>query len=75
MIRTEDPEKFRRSIHEKTKEWHGVYSESISLSIGYASHKEHPDLSIDELERIADADMYSEKEKYYKENGIDRRRN
>ena len=75
LIRTEDPEKFRRSIHEKTKEWHGVYSESISLSIGYASHKEHPDLSIDELERIADADMYSEKEKYYKENGIDRRRN
>ncbi len=27
-----------------------------------------------DLEHLADADMYAEKERYYRENGIDRRK-
>jgi diguanylate cyclase (GGDEF)-like protein len=74
VIHTENPEELRETINTKTKEWHGVYTEKISMSIGYASHKDNPAASIDELERLADADMYNEKDKYYKENGIERRR-
>ena len=44
------------------------------MSVGYAARKDHPGVSIDDLEHIADADMYAEKEKHYKERGIERRR-
>ncbi len=46
----------------------------MTMSVGYATHKDHPDLKIDAIEHKADADMYTEKEKYYKENNIERRR-
>ena len=61
-------------INKKAGEWHGVYSSEMALSVGYASHKDYPEASIDELERKADAEMYDAKERYYKEKGIDRRR-
>ena len=44
------------------------------MSVGYAAFKDNPRASIDDLEHKADADMYAEKAKYYKESGIDRRR-
>ena len=75
IIRTEDPESVRETIKEKTAEWHGMYSDKITMSIGYACVRNNPGATVDELERMADKDMYSEKEKYYKEHGIDRRRN
>ena len=50
-----------------------MYVENVSLSIGYATSKNNPDENIDGLERIADANMYKEKEKYYREKGIERR--
>ena len=74
IVNTEDPESMRGTIKEKASEWHGMYSDEITMSIGYASLKKNPGASVDELERAADADMYAEKEKYYKEHGIDRRR-
>ena len=51
-----------------------MHTEEMTMSIGYAQAQSHKSASIDDLERIADADMYSEKEKFYKERGIDRRR-
>lgn len=74
IVHTLNPEGLRGGISGKAGEWHGVYSDEISLSIGYAVHKDKPEASLEELERIADEDMYSEKAKYYKEKGIDRRR-
>ncbi len=71
---TENPEEIRALIAKKTGEWHGIFSDEISMSVGYAAAKDHPGATIDELERAADADMYAEKEKYYKEKGINRRR-
>lgn len=44
------------------------------MSIGYAAHSDYPAASIDELEHTADADMYAEKDRHYKERGIERRR-
>ena len=74
VVHTDDPEGLRTLIKEKSKDWHGIYTDEITMSIGFASHKDKPTATIDELEHIADADMYAEKEKYYKERGIDRRR-
>lgn len=74
VIHTDDPEAQRNAIKNKAVEWHGVYTDEITMSIGYAAHSAHPDASIDDLEHIADADMYADKEKFYKARGIERRR-
>ena len=74
VVHTGDPESLRNDIKNKAKEWHGIYTDEITMSIGYAAHKEHDGAAVDELEHIADADMYAEKEKHYKERGIERRR-
>ena len=74
VVYTENPEGMRSDIKEKVSGWHGVYNDSITMSVGYAAHDDNENASIDELEHLADADMYVEKEKYYKENGIERRR-
>ena len=47
---------------------------SISLSIGVASHAEHPAMSIEELEHAADAAMYESKEDFYEKNNTGRGR-
>ena len=74
IIHTDSPEALRAEIIRRTSQWHGTYNDEVTLSVGYASCKDHPGASVDELERFADTDMYSEKEKYYKESGHDRRR-
>lgn len=45
-----------------------------SASYGFACQCEHPDLSIDDLRQIVDAQMYAAKERYYNLYGNDRRR-
>ena len=57
----------------KAAEWHGVYSDELTVSVGYAARKDHPAATVDELERLADADMYAEKEKFYEERHLKRR--
>lgn len=74
VVHTEDPEGLRSSIKAKTEEWHGIYTDEITLSIGYAACSDQPGSSVDDLEHLADADMYAEKKRYYEERGIDRRR-
>ena len=74
IVHTEAPERMRESIHAKAREWHGKYSDTVSLAVGYASMANHPDVTVDDLEHIADAEMYAEKNRYYQEAGIDRRR-
>lgn len=70
----ETPDTLKIAIKEKTKKWKGIYTQNLALSVGYASLKETPGASIDDLEHLADSQMYKDKEKFYKENGIDRRR-
>ena len=74
VVYTGDPEELRRTITEKASSWKGIYSQELFLSVGYATHADHIGASIDKLEQIADAEMYADKEQYYREKGIDRRR-
>ena len=74
IVHTDDPGRLRAEIHKTTGEWHGTYADKLNVAVGYASHAEHPDATVDDLEHMADADMYAEKDRYYRETGIDRRR-
>ncbi len=74
IVDTEDPESINNDIRKRAKEWWGVYSSDMTLSIGFASKREFNNASISELERIADSRMYEDKERYYREMGLDRRR-
>lgn len=71
---TKDPGTVREKILKKAGEWHGVYTDELTVSVGYASVKENPDCTADGLERLADADMYAEKERFYKHRGIEKHR-
>ena len=74
VLHTKEPETIREKIGERAKEWHGIYTEEITMSVGYAALSKYPGASIDDLEHYADADMYANKDRFYKERGIERRR-
>ncbi|MDD6195437.1 MAG: GGDEF domain-containing protein [[Clostridium] aminophilum] len=74
LVHTDDPEHIRERIHKNAYKWRGCYSRNMTMSVGYASVCENRQATLDELERIADANMYSEKEKYYQMTGNNRRR-
>ena len=61
----DNPEDLKIAIKEKTKNWKGIYTQNLALSVGYASYKENPAASIDDLEHIADSQMYKDKEKLH----------
>lgn len=74
VVHTTEPESIVRQIEEKTSKWHGVYVDELSMSVGYAAVSDHPGAGIDELEKAADESMYEAKDRYYVQNGIERRR-
>jgi GGDEF domain-containing protein len=45
----------------------------LSISLGFAAHADDEDLTIHELEKKADKEMYAAKAGYYEKSGIDRR--
>ena len=69
-----DPEAVVNEIGRRAAEWKGSYYLHLSLSVGYATHREHPEADLHGLERLADAMMYREKNRYYSAPGVDRRR-
>ena len=73
ILHTDDPEAVCRDIEAVVAKWHGRYSDSLSVSIGYAAHADNEDLSIHELEKKADKEMYMAKARHYENSGIDRR--
>ena len=74
IINTDSPEELKAAIKQKTQEWKGDYNKNLYLSVGYATVKDNPDSSIDTLEHQADTAMYQDKNLFYKESGLDRRR-
>ena len=75
IAKTATPEALMEQIERESSAWHGAYGEELSLSVGYASHGEHPDADVHGLEVLADQMMYREKARYYRVPGVDRRRN
>ncbi len=54
--------------------WSRMHNRELSLSWGCASFHENPELTLDELAKLAEHRMYEAKANYYKSKGIDRRR-
>ncbi len=71
---TDAPSEVLEQIRSRSAEWRGAYGETLSLSVGYAAHSEHPDADIHGLEIQADQMMYRAKSRYYNAPGTDRRR-
>lgn len=61
------------AFEETMSRWRGKLVDSISISYGYVSKTEKPDLSVRELGIISDRRMYEAKAEYYRKAGIDRR--
>jgi len=61
------------AFEETMSRWRGKLIDSISISYGYVSKTEKPDLSVRELGIISDRRMYEAKAEYYRKAGIDRR--
>ena len=53
--------------------WRGNYVDGISVAIGYATVRDNPHCSIEDLSKIADNNMYEDKKEYYERTGYDRR--
>lgn len=74
IIRTDETfESLRAKLKNLENEWHGEIVEHMYLSVGCALHRDNPEASIAELEKVADVMMYQEKDAYYREKGTDRR--
>ena len=54
-------------------EWKGRCVQQLSLSVGYASHDEFPEATMESLIKTADKRMYDAKRAYYQSAGQDRR--
>lgn len=65
----EEPAIVLEEIRNQSGAWEG-----LSLSTGYASHREYPHKDIHGLEVLADQMMYREKKRYYNTPGHDRRK-
>ncbi len=46
--------------------WKGIYVKKMSVSVGYASAKDHPECSVHQLISLADKMMYDNKRRYHK---------
>ena len=41
IVHTDEPEKIICDIHQKAANWHGMYLDKISMSVGFAALKDH----------------------------------
>lgn len=53
--------------------WEGNLVDVVTVSTGYASMEKHPALSVRELMKMADLEMFRAKSRYYSQIGVDRR--
>ena len=73
LIHADNPQKICADIESCVNEWHGKFSESLTISIGVAAYADNQDLNVNELEKKADNEMYQAKARYYAAKGVDRR--
>jgi len=57
----------------ETARWRSAQGEGMSVSCGWAAAREHPEVDLAGLARLADEQMYREKARYYETHQRDRR--
>lgn len=66
-------EEIKKNLSEACANWKGNLVEKLSLSCGFVTAREFPNLSLHEISVTADKRMYKAKSDYYRSQGIDRR--
>ena len=69
----EELAEIRQNFEASLREWSGATVQSLSVSCGYVSRREFPELTFSAMEKIADERMYREKARYYEQADRDRR--
>lgn len=62
------------NLRDNAAKWKGTLSPNLSISVGYAKAADNENISIENLISLADQKMYEDKNRYYVENNIDRRK-
>ncbi|MBQ9303859.1 GGDEF domain-containing protein [Butyrivibrio sp.] len=73
VIHTKNISAINDEIKKNASAWTGSYGGKLAISIGYASHRDNPEVGLDRLKVMADSLMYEDKNRYYKRNGYERR--
>ena len=73
IVHAADCDALLGEIRKKTAAWKGRMVDGVTVSLGFASHAEYPDASIESLEKLADTRMYEDKARFYQQSGQDRR--
>ncbi|MCR5187436.1 MAG: sensor domain-containing diguanylate cyclase [Treponema sp.] len=73
MCDKEQLKKIFANFEKRMAKWKGKLVDSLSISYGFISSDEEPDLSVKELAVIADKRMYEAKSEHYIKTGKDRR--
>lgn len=63
----------KKELDTITFNWSGDLVKSLAISFGFVEKRENPDMSLAEMEKLADKRMYEAKQNYYANKGIDRR--
>lgn len=66
-------EDFKTELENAISNWHGKMVSTLSISYGFASSEENPDMDIESLIKLSDERMYVNKDEYYKKTGAKRR--
>lgn len=65
---------FEDRINECITKLDNPWTENMAIAVGIVCCEENPEMSFDDIEKLADKRMYDNKSAYYKRTGIDRRR-
>lgn len=70
----EEIEELMANLRDNADEWKGTLAPNLSLSIGYEKAIDNEKISIENLISLADKKMYLDKNRYYVEHNLDRRK-
>lgn len=62
------------NLMDNANSWHGSLATNLSISAGYAKASDYKNVNIETLISIADQKMYEQKNKYYLENNLEKRK-
>ena len=70
----EEIEALMADLRDNANNWRGSLAPNLSLSLGYAKACDHENISVENLISIADQKMYEDKNRYYEENNLEKRK-
>lgn len=73
FVPKEQLESVREELNKAVEAWSGDKVKSLSLSCGFVSSGDYVGESITDISKVADKEMYADKEAYYRNLGQDRR--